>query len=67
MTIMDRSNLKIIMSIMKDIAIEKKCAIALKQNGVTEEDFISMKDKLDLSNPILLKVQNYLRDEWKNK
>ena len=56
---------RIINSIMGGIPPEKKCAMALFLHGVTEDAFVAMKDKLTLSNPILLKIQNYLRDEWK--
>jgi len=63
------NNLKITQGIIKEkiidpCPVEQDVAILLFLYGITEDEFSKMKDKLKISNPILLKIQNYLRDEW---
>lgn len=54
-------------SIIDAIPPEQNVAMRLWLYGVTEQEFSSMKRHLPIPMPTIVKIENYLRDEWKNR
>lgn len=50
--------------IIDALPIEQNIAISLFMYGITENEFGEM--ELAISQPIKIKIQNYLRDEWRS-
>jgi len=44
---------------------EKQVAIMLYLYGCTEQDFTDMQNQINAPKPTLVKIQNHLRDRWK--
>lgn len=52
--------------ILNVIPPEQSVAMSLWLRGITEQEFSSMKQHLSIPMPTYVKIENYLRDEWRN-
>ena len=51
--------------VIDPIPPEKDVAMTLYLYGCTEQEFTEMRDHLNISDPIFVKIQNHLRDRWR--
>jgi hypothetical protein len=59
--------IKQIKKIKKVIPPEQEVAMLLYLYEITVEEFINMRRHLNISDPMYIKITNYLTDEWRNK
>lgn len=62
--LLDKAKSEIKEKITERIPPEKQVAIMLYLYGCTEQEFTEMRDHIDVSKPIFVKIQNHLRDRW---